>query len=128
MKRAVAVLGVLSLLISGCYTGHGRAESRGSLLKIGMSPEEVWNALGEPDKIGGMLHPPDTKPVVVWTYTYSTPFTMYIVPTIGLFTVVLSIPSFHYLLGLAWGGTTCRLTVEFGPDLKLRSAIPDLHY
>jgi len=47
---------------------------------------------------------------------------------LGLFTVVLCVPSVCYLLGLTWGGSTCRLRVEFGPDLKLRRAVTDLHY
>jgi len=126
--RATAALSGLLLVLSGCYTGHGRAESRRELLKIGMSPEEVRDELGEPDEVAGMLDPQDSVPVVVWTYAYTTPFTMYIVPTIGLFTVVLCVPSVCYLLGLTWGGSTCRLRVEFGPDLKLRRAVTDLHY
>jgi len=120
--RRVAALSALTLLIAGCYTGHGRAESRRQLLTTGMTQAEVKDLLGEPDKV--TRTGPD---VVEWGYAYSTPFTMFIVPTLGLFTVVLTIPSAYVLLGLTWGGTTSWLRVEFGPDLRLLRAIIDPH-
>jgi hypothetical protein len=123
--RRVAALSALTLLITGCYTGYGRAESRRALLTLGMTQAEVQELLGEPDQITQFQ---GRDVVVEWSYSYTTPFTMFIVPTLGLFTVVLSVPSAYYLLGLTWGGTTIWLRVEFGLDQRLLRAHTDLNY
>jgi len=126
--RRVAALCALPLLIASCYTGYGRAESRRKLLTLGMTQAEVKELLGEPDRVTPIQGGVDPAFVVEWDYAYTTPFTMFVVPTIGLFTVVLTVPSAYVLLGLTWGGTTSWLRVEFGPDLKLLRAFTDLHY
>ena len=115
------------LLVSGCYTGTGRAESRRQLVQLGMTPDEVRDLLGEPDTITTLPPAGSAGSVLEWRYTYSTPFTMCILPTIGLFTVVLTIPSFYYILGLGMSRSG-TLQVEFGSDWRVLRVVPDLRY
>jgi hypothetical protein len=124
--REVAIGCAVLLPASGCYTGAGRAESRRELVKSGMTQDEVREVLGEPDAVTTLRPHEEPEPVVEWSYAYTTPFTMYIPPTIGLLTIVFTVPSLQYIFGLSMG--IGRLRVEFGPDLKVLRAITDMQY
>ena len=125
MRRATIVVGALSLLMSGCYTGRGRAESQWTLVKPGMAQSEVKELLGEPDQIAAHGNPDGPGMVIEWNYRYETPFTMYLAPKIGMLTIVFCYPSVCCLFSLGMTATG-HLYVEFGSDLKMLRARTDL--
>jgi len=84
-------------------------------VKVGMTYREVGERLGEPDEVGPWTTGGHLTPGVEWRYLYHTPFPMWIVPSVLLFTVVLSFPALYWLLGLGMSGTGI-IWVRFGPD------------
>lgn len=121
--RAIALLCMVTVPLAGCYTGGNRALQESEKLRVGMEAEEVVAQLGEPDRIGTWrmdLHAPDWPE---WDYVYHTPFTMWIVPTVLVFTVILTIPAFYWMMVLGMSSTGSIL-VRFGECGRVHEIIP----
>jgi hypothetical protein len=84
-------------------------------VKVGMTYREIGERLGEPDEVAPWMKEGHLVPGVEWRYIYHTPFTMWIMPSLLVFTLVLSIPAFYWLLILGMSGTGI-IWVCFGPD------------
>ena len=113
--RLLALSCASMLLFTGCYTGLGRARDYSERVKSGMTPEEVRRELGAPDRIVGTDFPVLDQPILTWVYEYHTPFYAYIVPTILLFTIILTYPAIFLMIGLGKSGVG-RISIEFGVD------------
>jgi hypothetical protein len=92
-----------------------------------MSENDVREIVGEPDSVTDAngqnnedpFDGPDPASVLEWHYEWNTPFTMWIIPTILLFTIVLTYPAFFIMVGI--GGTRHgHLHVDFGADGRVR--------
>jgi hypothetical protein len=124
--RSAALGCAALLLVSGCHTGADRAESRRELIKPGMTADEVRDLLGEPDAVSAGRSSEESEPVVEWSYTYTTPWTMFLLPTIGLFTLLFTVPSFECIFGLSMGLGWLR--VEFGSEWRVLRAGTVMNY
>jgi len=102
--KAMACLLMLSISISGCYTGVGTAQNARDQLREGMSKEEVTALLGEPSWANPRSDREESGVALEWTYAYSTPWTVYAFPTAMLFTIVLTIPGAIWLIEVGASG------------------------
>jgi len=112
--RAIAGLCAVITLLAGC-TGGGTALPYFEKLKEGMTQDEVRKNLGEPDRVRGTDFPVEGQPILEWEYEWHTPFPLYIIPFVCLFTIILTIPAFYALLFLGMGDTGI-VWVDFGID------------
>ena len=112
--RAIAGLCAVTLLLAGC-TGGGTASYYFDKVQEGMTQDEVRQNLGNPDIVRGTDFPVEGQPVLEWEYQWHTPSPFYILPTLLLFTIVLTIPAFYVLMGLGMSGTG-GVWVDFGLD------------